>query len=175
MIQMDAIINIMTRRSVRSFDKRSITKDELKLITDAAKCAPSGMNKQLWHFSVIQNKDVLKRLASATSKAMSLGDSYDFYSPDTLIIASNERSNPHGAEDCACALENIFLAANSLGIGSVWINQLRHVCDEESVRAMLNEIGVPGSHVVYGCAALGYAKTLPPTPIKKADVVSWIL
>ena len=47
------------------------------------------------------------------------------------MIPSNKKDNPHAMEDNACALENIFLAAHSFGVGSVWINQLRDVCEEK--------------------------------------------
>ena len=69
--------------------------------------------------------------------------------------------------DCACALENIFLAAKSLGIGSCWINQLGQTCDDPDVRAFLTKLGVPESHKVYGCAALGYAPADAPVKEKK--------
>lgn len=69
--------------------------------------------------------------------------------------------------DCACALENIFLAAKSLGIGSCWINQLRQTCDDPDVRAFLTKLGVPENHKVYGCAALGYASADAPVKEKK--------
>ena len=63
------------------------------------------------------------------------------YNPQVLLVPSNERENPHGMEDNACALENIFLAAHSFGIGSVWINQLRDICEEEEVRDILTDLG----------------------------------
>jgi nitroreductase len=66
-----------------------------------------------------------------------------------------------GRDDCACALQTIFLAAHALGVGSVWINQLRHVCDEAKVRDLLTAYGVPTTHKVYGCAALGYPAAEP--------------
>ena len=49
-----------------------------------------------------------------------------------------------------------LLAAHSFGIGSVWINQLRTLCDDPEVRALLDEFEIPSDHVVYGMAALGY-------------------
>ena len=73
--------------------------------------------------------------------------------PPTLVIVSNEPTQWWAAMDCACALENIFLAAKSLGIGSCWINQLRQTCDDPDVRAFLTKLGVPENHKVYGCAA----------------------
>lgn len=66
-----------------------------------------------------------------------------------------------GATTAPGALENIFLAAHALGVGSVWINQLRDFCDVPEVRALLHEYGVPDGHAVYGSAALGYAKKPP--------------
>lgn len=65
-------------------------------------------------------------------------------------------------------MENIFLAAKSLGIGSCWINQLGQTCDDPDVRAFLTKLGVPESHKVYGCAALGYAPA--DAPVKKKKV-----
>ena len=78
------------------------------------------------------------------------------YDPAALIIPSNLKDSRFGMEDNACALENVFLAAYSHGVGSVWINQMRDICDEPSIRALLTDIGLPEDHVIYGMAALGY-------------------
>ena len=71
--------------------------------------------------------------------------------------------------DCACAMQNIFLAAKSLGIGSCWINQLGQTCDDPDVRAFLTKLGIPENHRVYGCAALGYAAAAPMKEKKLAE------
>ena len=47
-----------------------------------------------------------------------------YYHAPTLVIVSNEPTQWWAGMDCACAIENMFLAAQSLGIGSCWINQL---------------------------------------------------
>ena len=92
-----------------------------------------------------------------------------------MILASNERDNQLGMQDCACALENIFLAAHSLGIGSVWINQLNGICDVPEIRFVLNELRLPENHIVLGMAALGYAAEPGRPANKREDVVEWIL
>lgn len=78
--------------------------------------------------------------------------------------------------DCACALENIFLAATSLGIGSCWINQIGQNCDDPDVRALLTVLGVPENHKVYGCAALGCEPADAPVKEKKvkAGTITWV-
>ena len=73
-----------------------------------------------------------------------------------MIIVSNDPTQWWAGMDCACAIENMFLAARSLGIGSCWINQLGTTCDDPEVRAYLTSLGVPENHKVYGCVALGY-------------------
>lgn len=130
---------------------------------------------QTWQFTAVTDRAKIQRLAAAVGKALDR-EGYDFYQPDILVIPSNEADSPWGIEDNACAMENIFLAAHSLGIGSVWINQLRLVCDKPEIRNMFNEWGIPESHVVYGAAALGYAESESeiPAEIDKRGVIKII-
>ena len=114
---------ILTRRSTRKFKVQEIPQTDLDQILKAALYAPSGMGKQTWQFTVVKNRKKVQRLAEAAGKILGR-ENYDMYQPEILIIPSNQRDNPHGKEDNACAMENIFLAAHSLGIGSVWINIL---------------------------------------------------
>lgn len=167
---------LLTRRSVRAFDTdKKIPREALERMVEAARYAPSGMNRQLWHFAVVQSPALIGKLAAAVRQALGRDEGYDFYAPNALILVSNDPDNPHGVEDNACALQNIFLMAHADGIGSVWINQFKGICDRPEVRALLDEAGVPKGHRVTGAAALGYpAKPAEPKE-KKEDVVSWVL
>jgi len=157
---------ILERRSVRSFLEKPISEEILKDLVDAAMHAPSGMCKKTWQFTVVSNKEIIARLSNVIAKVLDR-PGYDMYNPVALIIPSNHRDNKHGREDNACALQNIFLAAESYGVGSVWINQLTEISDNFEIREILKEIGIPDSHVVYGLAALGYANPNAPKPIYK--------
>ncbi len=164
---MNAIIeNILTRRSIRAFEEKEIPANQLEEILKAAIYAPSGMGKQTWQFTAVCDRGKIQKLAAAVEKELSR-EGYNMYKPEVIIIPSNEKDSPWGMEDNACALENIFLAAHSFGIGSVWINQLRDICGRPSVRTLLTEWGVPENHVVYGIAALGYAAPAPQKEINK--------
>lgn len=171
----DVIGAILSRRSVRAFAPRAIPREELEAIAEAAYHAPSGRNRQAWHFTVVQNKAALSSLASAVAAAVGAPSGYDFYSPDALLIASADRANPLAVPDCACALENVFLAAGSLGISSVWINQLNDACADPACRALLTSLGVPAEYDVHGCAALGYAAAPSSPREKRSDVVNLVL
>ncbi len=154
---------ILERRSVRSFSSEPVAEEILKDLADAAMHAPSGMCRKTWKFTVVMNQEIIKRLAKVIEKVLDR-PGYDMYNPVALIIPSNERDNKFGREDNACALQNIFLAAESYGVGSVWINQLTGICDTPEVREILNEMEIPENHIVYGLAALGYANPNAPKP-----------
>ena len=156
---MNAVIeNILTRRSYRSFTDRKIAREDLELIAKAGQYAPSAMNRQTFQITVVTNEEIIKKLYTAIPKYMDGIDpaTYCFYNSKHLMLISDLASSEIGQMDCACVAENIFLAANSLDIGSVWINQLRNTSDGEEVRAALTEAGVPADHRVWVIAALGY-------------------
>lgn len=154
---------ILTRRSVRKFSDKSISEEILRDVAGAGMHASSAMCKKTWQFTVISNREIIQRLAKTIGEVLDRKD-YNMYSPVSLVIPSNQRDNNFGREDNACALQNIMLAAKSYGVGSVWINQLNNICDVPEIRAILNEVGIPEDHVVYGFAALGYADASAPEP-----------
>ncbi len=158
--------NMLTRRSVRDFSDKPIAKADIETLLEAAIYAPSGMNKQSWQFVAVLNQDRIQALAAAVGKAWDR-EGYDFYKPVALIITSNEADSKWGRSDNACAMQNIALAAHSMGIGSVWINQLFGFCDVPEIRAILTELGVPENHIVHGVAALGYSKSAPKGQVSK--------
>ena len=173
---MDALKCLLERRSIRSFTDKKISREDLETIVKTAYHAPSAMNRQTWQFTVVQNDEIIEELAECLRVKLNRDKGYNFYKPNALIICSNDRDNMHGVEDCAVAMENIMLASHALGIGSVWINQFKNVCDEPLVRKALNEVGVPENYLVWGTAALGYEGDGPRREItKKEDVVNWVL
>ena len=164
----EVLQNIKARRSVRAYTDRQVSAQDLDLILEAAAYAPNGMHYETWHFTAIQDAAILTELNKVIKGAFAKSDEPRlrergqsetyccYYHAPTLVIVSNEPTQWWASMDCACALENIFLAARSLGIGSCWINQLGQTCDDPEVRALLTRLGVPQNHKVYGCAALGY-------------------
>lgn len=165
---MQAILN---RRSTRAFTERHVEMEELQPIIDAAVYAPSAKNQQSWHFTVVRSREKIQQLAAAIGAALDRKD-YNMYEPDTIILVAADRDNPFGQLDTGCVMENIFLAAHSLGIGSVWINQLNGICDRPEVRAVLGELGLPENQVVWGTAALGYIARETPVKPRREGVVN---
>ncbi|MCM1320914.1 MAG: nitroreductase family protein [Bacteroides sp.] len=150
------IETILRRRSCRAFTGAPVSEQDIRTVLDCALAAPSGMGKQTWRFTAVINKDKIRQLAAAVAAALSRGPEYTMYDPDVLIITSNEKNSKFREVDNACAMENIYLACESLNLGCVWINQLLDCYDDPAVRAVLTEFGIPENHGVYGCAAIGH-------------------
>ena len=165
------IETLMTRRSVRAFQEKAIPADQLQAILETARFAPSGMGRQTWKFTAVTNREKIQKLAAAISKELGR-EGYNMYQPEVLIIPSNDVESPFGKEDNACALENIFIAAWSFGIGSVWINPLQGLCARPAIREILDSFGIPKNHVVYGMAALGYPAQEPKKNVEKIGEVA---
>ena len=163
--------NIATRRSVRKFSQKEISEEILNDIITAGLYAPSAMNTQLWQITVVKNDDKIVSLQKAIAKALDRPDYHRFYGAPVFIIVTVPRDYRHGAVDTACVLQNMFLAAHSVGVGSVWINQIRDSYDDSGVRAILTDLGIPEDHVCFGCAAIGYADCELPADRENKGIV----
>ena len=171
---MNSVIeNILTRRSVRAFSEKEISREDLETLVKCALYAPSAKNLQTWKFTVLTQKKDIEALSALIGKVLGR-EGYDMYKPAALIIPSNTADSPFGRDDNACALENIFLAAHSLGIGSVWINQLNGICDDSEIRKLLTSFEIPENHIVFGMAALGYSAETEGRKVEKIGQVKFI-
>lgn len=154
---MSELINLIkNRRTCRNFSEKEVSEADVKQILECALSAPSGMNCQTWSFIAIMNREKIQRLATVVGKALNRGAGYNMYNPSVLILTTNDKESRFKEVDNACALENIYLSCEALGLGCVWINQLKDCFDEPEVRSILDELGVPKNHGVYGSAAIGY-------------------
>ena len=171
---MDAIECILTRRSIRSYKNEPVSEEDLCKILECARYAPSGINNQEWHFSVVENKKWLNEMSKIIGEDMNRPNYNVTYGAPVLIIVSHKRGNLLYEHDGACALENIFLAANALGLGSCWINQLGDEIHYKnpSFAGLLKEAGVPEGYKVIGCAAVGYPNQKVEAKDRKENTIT---
>ncbi|KXK09178.1 MAG: putative NAD(P)H nitroreductase YdjA [Microgenomates bacterium OLB22] len=148
---MNVLDAINTRRSVRKWQKRAVAKTTLNKILNAGRMAPSPLNSQPWHFSVIVDRKMIKTLAASAQHGAFA------QSATVLIVVTIEQSakvdtwlHEHDQHiySGVCAIQNMWLAAWSLGIGGCWIT-----IDRKATEKLL---GVPRSHVLLGSLALGH-------------------
>lgn len=167
---------IYGRRSIRDFMDQRVPRELLEQVVACGYQAPSGHNMQTWKFTVIRDREEIKRLKEVIPVVAKRNKVYfyGFNCPDALIMISNDRRNPYGVQDSSCAAQNIMLAAHSYGLGSVWVNVLMKICDELEIREILTSYGIPEIHNVWAMIALGYPANHPSALAKKENVVQWI-
>lgn len=194
---MEALEAIYTRRSTRNYKPDAVEKEKLTKILEAARQAPSGGNSQTNHFLVIQNRAVLEKLIALTEagfrkmeadettypslrhaiEASKKGGYVFCYNAPLLIAVANRKDYGNNIADCACALENMMVAANALDLGSCYINQLRWLNEDEALLDYLRSLGMKENERVYGAVIVGYpASGLPNRSLmaQKGNEITWI-
>lgn len=168
--------SIFSRRSIRKFTDQEIPRPILDMILKAGYHAPSGHNMQSWRFTVLTKQEDILRLKESAREAAAANKVhfYGFENPKVVVIVSNDNRNPNGCQDASCAAENMFLAAHSYGIGSVWLNPLMTLRNVMPVKEVLDEFDIPANHTVWAMVAMGYPVADGVALAKKTDVVKYI-
>lgn len=111
--------NLKTRRAIRKYLPRQVEPEKLDLILEAGTYAPTGMGMQSPVIIAVQDPQSVQKLAKLNAKVMN-SSSNPYYDAPTilLVLASSQRGTR--VEDGSCVLENMMLAAHSLGLGSCW-------------------------------------------------------
>lgn len=151
---MEILELIAKRRSIRKFTDESIPKELVEKIVQAGREAPTAMNTQELRFTVVRDKSYFEPLAKEVGEAINRSP-YHFNKATTLIIVSAPKSSGNAFANAGCAMQNMQLAAASLGVGAYWVNQLKDCSDAPAVRNILTKLQVPEEHVVTSTLALG--------------------
>ncbi len=169
----ETIQTISTRRSYREFTDKPVSTENLNLILQAGTFAPSAMNRQSAEIIVIKNetkREVLRALG------MKLFDGRDpFYGAKEIILVAALKDSKCPIQDGSCVLQNMFLAAESLGIGSCWINCVEDIFQSPEGLELKHSLGISDELIIVGTCILGYPKKYPEYPKKrKAQYIRFV-
>lgn len=189
----DDIVNqtievIKNRRSIRNYKEEQITEEELKAIVEAGFFAPSANNCQLWHFTVVQNRKLLKELNYETKDVLAKSDNpflqmvgnneeLDLFNgAPTVIIVSGKGTDENSVIECAAASENMMIAAQSLGVSSCYIITVKYLFDGSEAEYFYDKVGIPKEYKVYNAILLGYngSDNVPEAAPRKDGCVNYI-
>ena len=164
----DFLEMIKTRRSTRSFKPDSVPEDLLDAVLEAGTYAPTGMNRQSPVIIAVSDKKYREKLSKLNAAIMGV-DKDPYYGAPTVVLVLADPSANTFVEDGSCVLENMMLAAASLGLGSVWVHREREIFDSERGKALLREWGLDETLRGVGSIALGYPASEPGEPAKRKD------
>lgn len=177
----ETISTILNRRSIRAYKPEQIKADDLQLILKAGMFAPSAMNQQSWHFTIVQNQEMIQKInqtlrafylksGNKRFEEMAKSEKFNvFYNAPTLIIVSGDEKAIAPQCDCTLAMGNMFLAASSIGIGSCWIHALTQLGNAEEGNTLINALGIPQGHKIFTSGIFGYAAVEAPTAAPRKE------
>lgn len=158
-MEFNDIIN--NRRSIRSYKNTPVPREKILKILEAARLAPSASNRQPWHFVVVEDREMIKKLAK---------QGWAEEAPVMIVgLADTEESPNWCLNDMGISVEHMVLAAWDLDLGTCWMGQSNR---EDLIRELLE---IPEKMRPVALLTLGEADGFPDAKPRKSleTIVSW--
>ncbi|MEM1514632.1 MAG: nitroreductase family protein [Thermoproteota archaeon] len=179
-LENEVIRAIKQRRTIRSYLPNPHPNEHIYAILDAARWAPSAANLQPWQFIVVRDEDTRRKIRDFVEENRRLTievreepfkTGFSKYKSEWIseapihivVCADPKGTGPHvGGEEtykygASAAIQNLMLAAYSLGLGTCWLTMF----DKDKLREIL---GIPSDIDIIGVITVGYPKEIPVVP-----------
>ncbi len=143
---------IFHRVSVRQFLEQPVEDEKTELLLKAAMAAPSSTNQQPWEFYMVKDKTLLENLSSCSPYASCIARA-----PQAIVpVWKRDCRLPEFAPiDLSIALENLWLQADMLGLGGVWLSLAPY---EERMKKAEQILSLPENVRAFALFPYGYPK-----------------
>ena len=163
---------LIERRSIRAFTDEPLKEEDINLILEAGKFAPTGMGKQAPSFIVTTDPEKIKYLSKLNASIMGKENMDPFYGAVCVITVLADKNVGTYLYDGSLAMGNMQNAAWSLGIGGCWIHRAKEMFESEEGKAIMKELGIGEEFEGIGNLILGYsAKETPQAKARKEGSV----
>jgi nitroreductase len=164
---------IRQRRSIRRFQDAPVPDEITEAVLEAGRLAPCAMNRQRRHFTIIRSREILadvNREAKAVAASlkdrhlslMAQSENYNiFHHAPLVIVVSGPDDESMVESDCAAAIQNMAIAAESLAYGSCWVNMLLFLFDGPKDAEYRKKLGIPEGYRPYGSLVIGLMEDGP--------------
>lgn len=163
---MDIDETIRGRRSIRKYRKGNISDPVIEDILDLARNAPSSMNGQPWHFIVVREEEMKKRLVEIKNahcpveKQAFRSDFIQHASAIIIVCVDKREAYDREIENGLLAAANILLGAHARGLASVYMSA--HKMDDPAVAEEIRQaLEIPGHMDPISLLPLGYPDERP--------------
>lgn len=151
------------RRSIRKYTEKAVEPEKIEILKEAVLRSPSSRSFDPWEFIFVDDRELLKQLSVCKPH----GASFLKGAVLGIVVCAEEQKSDVWVEDCSIASILVQMAAQSIGLGSCWIqirnrNYDEQLTSEEYIRKLLN---IPGGVKVESIIAIGYpAEEKEPVP-----------
>lgn len=153
---MDAMQNLLTRRSVRKYKPNMVPQEKLDKILEAGTYAATGMGRQSPIILAVTDKAMRDRLSKMNAAIMG-SDNDPFYGAPVVLVVLADKNVPTYIFDGSLVMGNLMNAAHAEGIASCWIHRAKEEFNSEEGKKILQDLGITGDYEGIGHCILGYA------------------
>ena len=155
---MELLEMMRNRRSVRAYTGAPVTEENLEKIVQAGLLSASGRAIRPWELIVVRSRETLKQMAKSRAMGAKMLEAADC----AIVVLGDEEKTDVWTEDCSIVMTNMHLMADSLGVGSCWIQgRLRTSAGGESTEGYLRELlGFPEYYRLEAVLSLGMPESV---------------
>lgn len=156
---MELLEVMQKRRSVRTYTGEAVSEEDVTCILQAGLLSASGKAIRPWEFIVVRNKETLKSMSRCRVAGSQMLEAADC----AVVVLGDEEKSDVWVEDCSVAMANMHLMADSLGVGSCWIQgRLREAPGGRTTEAYLRELlEFPKNYRLEAILSLGMPQNHP--------------
>jgi nitroreductase len=165
---MEVIDAIKKRRSIRKFKDKTVSKDLIKELLEAARLAPSAYNSQPWKFVIIDDKKIIGEL----KKESVFIQDHVYNAPLIIVCCGDISCYPERSKDSfelkdllnidvSIAAENLVLRATELGLGTCYVG----LVNREKIKKIMK---IPENYIIPYVITVGYADENPSATSRKS-------
>lgn len=170
------------RRSIRNYKDERVDLQLVREIIEESTLAPNSGNRQPWRFSIINDRDLMKRISDESKRNILATTSEDadsprkryegalrnpdfnvFYNAPCLVFIFGDKAHRSIYVDCALAASYFMLAAAERGLGTCWVALGGEIRDPD----LLEIIGISEADAVVAPIILGWPAAIPKAPARK--------
>ncbi|MDO4393345.1 MAG: nitroreductase family protein [Bacillota bacterium] len=160
-----ALFDVLKKRhSIRKYTGEKVSRENLEKIIQAGLLSASSRSLRPWQLTVITNKEILRAMPGCRTGGANMLAGADA----CIMVTADPEVCDVWIEDCSIVMSNMHLMAESLGVGSCWIQgRLRTAEDGRSTEEYLAElVGIPEGHRLEAILSIGMpAENKPETNI----------
>ena len=159
---------VRNRRSARRFDGKQIPSEVIALLKESLLRSPTSKNNRPWEFVFVDDAGLLQELSSCKPH----GAAFLKDAPLAVVLIADNKKSDVWVEDCSIAAITLQYVAQSMDIGSCWIQVRKrfHESGDSAEMSVKKTLGIPAHLRVASIIALGYrAEERPPIPKDKLE------
>ena len=145
---MDVFEAIRTILAVRKYQDKPVPEELIHRIVEAARLTASSRNLQPWHFIVVQDREMLRRLGAMAPTGPYTADAA------FAVVVAYEKESPFGVSDASLAIHSMMLTAWAEGVGSNWVGFANRF---DAVKPLL---AIPDALDILAIVPFGYPVTV---------------